>query len=208
MPTLRSGTTTTDADPTTKTTTDQTFCPVIDVLIPTVDRESAGEPAGKGKDWVIACVVFNAQEFGKDQTQLFKWTWWLRFRADDHMTYDELALRAKEITRLQYSPPMSSHQRQCDFCSYYSAENKKTYHYYIPDDNFISVAIMPFDMHTSDDDYDAEIGPEMTIAACTRMKAARDARQKQADRNAFKIQQFEKQQYAELVKFKNQLNHE
>lgn len=177
MPTLRSGTTT-DADPTTKTTADQTFCPAIDVLFPTVDRQSAREPTGEGKNWVIAYVVFKAPEFGKDHTQLLQWVWWLRFRAYDNMTNNELRVRAKEITRLQYSPPMSSHQRQCDFCSYYDADNNKTYHYYITDDNFISVGIMPYDMHTSDDDYDAEIGPEMTIAACARMKAARDVRQK------------------------------
>ena len=44
------------------------------------------------------------------------------------------------------------------------------------------VAIMPPDMHTSDDDYDAAIGPKMTIAACKRMKAARDARRAQTQK--------------------------
>ena len=177
MPTLRSGTVTTVTGP---VRSDPTECPPLHELIPTVDRESAAEPAGDGLHWEIAVVRFQAPEFGGDHFQHVNFTWWLRFRVPDEATVASMEARAKEIVRAMYSPPME-YQRSCDFCTRTDATGHR-YYYEIPDRSFLMVAIMPPDMHTSDDDYDAAIGPKMTIAACKRMKAARDARRAQTQK--------------------------
>ncbi len=174
MPTLRSGTVTTATGP---VRTDPTECPSINELLPIVDRESAAEPAGEGLRWEIAFVRFQAPQFGASHFRHINWTWWLRFRVPDGATVATMKARAKEIVRAMYAPPME-YQRSCDFCTHTGATGHR-YYYEIPDRSFLMVEIMPDNMHTSDDDYDAAIGPEMTIAACKRMKAARDARRAQ-----------------------------
>jgi len=187
MPELRSGTVTSLDPVADDPVADPTVCPTLAELIPVVDRASAAEPAGEGLEWLVACVKFKAAEFGKPHADLRTWAWWLRFRAPLGQQLKLSQERAKEIVRSQYSPPMS-HQRHCDFCT--SKGALADYHYTIHDDNFVAVEIMPTSMHTSDDDYDAKIGPELTIAACARMKVARGAQRSQGKKHAARTSPF------------------
>jgi hypothetical protein len=112
MPELRSGAGT---SPDSATVDNPTRCPSIAELMPILDRPSAAEPAGEGKEWVIACVKFIAPEFWKTDGRECTWCWWLRYRALSNATSAAMRERAKVIVWAQYAPPLG-HQESCDLC--------------------------------------------------------------------------------------------
>ena len=185
MPTLRSGNATTPEAPAVSNAP-AVAAPTLLDLVPVVDRESAAEPAPEGEEWTIAFVRFKVPEFGKSHDRTVTWTWWIRFRTPIEWKTQKLQARAKKIVRAMYSPP-AAHQRTCDFCT---SPDGQTYN--IADDDFKIIEIMPCNMHTSDDDYDAHVSPKLLIKACTIMKAARDAKKT-------KIQKLKERQAAELA---------
>jgi hypothetical protein len=165
MPALRSG----------KVTSPDPDVIIADLLhVP--DRESAAETLPEGQEWVIVCVKFRAPEFGKPHTRKSTWTWWVRFRASSEAKACELEHRAMEVVTAQYAPPIE-YQKTCDLCQQYDTITGR-HTYYVPE--WLDIQIMPRDMETSDDDYEAKIGPERTIAACEVLKTQRSVKEARA----------------------------